>query len=486
MQGSRIDLSPGEERDLLRDVADRIAAYREDLSVLRCPVEGRGDLASLRRSIAECDFREPWGLTRVLEFVTSAMRDHQVHSSHPGYFGLFNPRPTAAGLAGDLLAAGFNPNLANWSNSPFGAEVERHLISELGRKLAMPPAIDGIFTSGASESNLTAVLCALEARFPGVSKRGLASLGKRPTLYCSAEAHHSLEKAARASGLGEVALRRIRVASSRMVTSALEEEIVRDLNCGNQPLLVAATVGSTATGGIDDLSRVAECAKRFGLWLHTDAAWAGAAALAPTFSRELHGLCESDSIAIDAHKWLATPIAAGVFLVAHRGVLEPVFETSPTYMPAGTVTADHLESFRRSLPWSRRFAALGLFMSLLAHGWEGLQDHIVKMVALGRLLRAELERAGWRIENETPLPLVCFGPIAVPGVDRRAMVEGIVRCVLEENAEWLSTAELDPQGAVLRVCITNATTSAEDVRRLVMSLNTARESVLAAIGPASR
>ena len=140
-------------------------------------------------------------LEPLVDACSALLRDGIVHVAHPRYFGLFNPTPTFAGVLADALVAAFNPQLAAASHAPAAVAIERRALSFVAERLGVPEAL-GSFTTGGAEANLTGVLVALEHRFPDVTDDGLAGLGAQPTMYASAESHHSLAKIARMTGLG--------------------------------------------------------------------------------------------------------------------------------------------------------------------------------------------------------------------------------------------------------------------------------------------
>jgi glutamate/tyrosine decarboxylase-like PLP-dependent enzyme len=373
--------------------------------------------------------------------------------------------------------AAFNPQLAAWSHSPLAIEIEQHLVRALGARFGYDPAhCDGTFASGGMEANHTAVLTALVQAFPEFSRLGVRALAAQPVLYASAEAHHSLLKAARLCGLGTDAVHVIPVEESlRMDPEALASRIAQDRGQGFAPFLVAATAGTTSAGAIDPLPAIAELAAREKLWLHVDAAWGGAAALVPELRPLLDGIEQADSITFDAHKWLSVPMGAGIYFTRHRDILDRTFRIAETYMPREAAELDVINPFMHSIQWSRRAIGLKVFLSLAVAGWEGYAAAIRHMVAMGGLLREQLEASGWQVVNKTPLPLCCF-------VDQRhadgrsaAYLHAVAMNVVGSGKAWISTTRLANSMPVLRACITNYRTSADDIAALIGALEEARK-----------
>ena len=415
---------------------------------------------------------------KALGFVAAELRRHQVHTAHTSYFGLFNPSPTTMGIAADTLVAGFNPQIAAWSHSPFAAEVERHVVRALAGRFGYGDESDGVMCHGGGEANHSALVVALVRRFPEVCERGVRALPGDPVLYLPDHGHDTFRKAARLSGLGTASVRTVACdAAMRLDVSALTRSIRADREAGRKPFLVVGTAGSTATGSIDPLPQIARVAASEGLWFHVDAAWGGAAALVPELRGELEGIASADSITFDAHKWLSVPMCGSVFLTRHAGSLENAFAVATAYMPRdaeGVVAVE--DPYARSMQWSRRFTGLKLFLSLAVAGWSGYEVAIRRMVALGRELRQRLEARGWRIVNDTPLPVVCFVDGRREDGEDGAYIASICQAAVRSGRAWISTIEIGGRKRALRACITNFETRAEHLGELVETLEMARKS----------
>lgn len=470
---------PKPERDRLwQAVLAAIETYQE--TVDEGPVVPALNPAAVRDRLRPLDFAEPWDPVRAVAWVTGGLRDLQVHTPHRRYFGLFNPAPTTMGIAADTLVAAFNPQLAAWSHSPLAAEIEAHLARALGERMGYDPAsTEGVFASGGAEANHTAVLTALTHRFPAFGASGVRALDGQPVLYASAESHHSFAKAARLCGLGTEALRWIPVDRGlRMDPRALEAAMRDDRDRGRVPFLVVGTAGTTGAGVVDPLPELAAVAEREGTWFHVDAAWGGGAALVPELRPVLAGIERADSITFDAHKLLSVPMGAGLYLTRHPGILERTFRVAAGYMPREAEALAVNDPYAVSMQWSRRFIGLKLFLSLLVAGWGGYAEAIRHQTAMGNALRERLSGAGWRVVNDTPLPVVCFTDPGTGG--KPVALRPVLDRVLASGQAWISIAELPGIGPALRACITNYRTGTGDLDRLVAVLGRAREEVLAA------
>jgi glutamate/tyrosine decarboxylase-like PLP-dependent enzyme len=464
-----LDLDGESRARLWKELIGILECYRETVEEL--PVAPVLDVARIRGFAESFTFAEPLAPEEALRGIAAELIRNQVHTPHPRYFGLFNPAPTAMGIAADAVVAAVNPQLAAWSHSPLAAEMELHLVRSMGEKFGWArDQADGVFASGGAEANQTALLVALAQRWPELAAGGLRRLKKEPVFYVSAEGHHSFLKAARASGLGAEALREIAAGDDlRMKVDALTEAIERDRAKGCEPFLVVGTAGTTGAGAIDPLREIARIAQEQGLWFHVDAAWGGAAALVPELRGVLDGIEEADSITFDAHKWLSVPMGAGMFLTRHLEALSRCFGTETAYMPKEGERLAVTDAFGHSLQWSRRFIGLKVFLSLAVAGWEGYAAAVRQQTAMGELLRRRLREENWAIVNATPLPLVCFTDGARTWT--LADCQRVANAVVESGEAWISTVQVGTEKRpALRACITNYRTEERHVEALVRAV----------------
>lgn len=447
-------------------------------SVEELPVSPVLDAAAIRAFAESFTFAQALAPAETLRTITAALTRCQVHTPHPNYYGLFNPAATTMSIAADALVAALNPQLAAWSHSPLATEMELHLVRCLAERFGIARVqADGVFTSGGAEANHTALLTALFHRWPEAGTRGLRALDRQPVFYVSAEGHHSFLKAARASGLGADAVREIEVDSSlRMIPEALKAALERDLAQGLAPFLVIATAGTTGAGAIDPIPELARMAQSAGLWFHVDAAWGGAAALVPELNPLLSGIERADSITFDAHKFLSVSMGAGIYITRHADILSRSFGTHTAYMPKEGERFHAVDPFSHSMQWSRRFIGLKLFLSLAVAGWDGYASAIRHQVAMGDLLRSRLTERGWRIVNDSPLPLVCFTDAA--GSWDLARCQRAANAVIESGQAWISTIQVGRhREPALRACITNYRTEPRHIETLLSALDEARRSL---------
>ena len=387
-----------------------------------------------------------------------------VQITHPRYFGLFNPSVRPVSVLADALAALYNPQVATRSHAPAAFELEHRVLTVLMGLIGWSED-QGLatFTTGGAEANVSALQCALAWKFPGWDEQGLTALGLRPTVYFSADAHHSFVKAARMAGLGTGAVREIPLDDARRLDlPALEARLARDRAAELHPLMVVATLGATGTGVLDPVGPLRQVADRHGLWLHADAAWGGGALLSPALRAHLAGIEDADSVTWDAHKWLSVPMGAGMYFCRHPEAVRRAFAITAAYMPPPLEQAVD-DPYATTVQWSRRHIGLKVFMALAELGLEGYARLVEHQARMGDCLRRRLQERGWTLANRTPLPVVCFHR---EGADPAQVLARLA----PRGKVWISLLALPGGPTVLRACITSYQTTEADLETLVEEL----------------
>lgn len=410
---------------------------------------------------------------QAIRYIVEGLESYGVHTPHPKYFGLFNPRSNFAGIVADLLTATYNPQLAAWSHAPFAVETEMRLIRDFAVKFGYNvDTVNGTFTTGGAEANLSAILCALNHKFPNFAKDGLLGLKEKPVIFCSQEAHHSIQKAAKIVGLGYNSVKSIPLNKDlKLDVDKLRIEINALNNTSYMPLMVIATAGTTGMGMIDDLIEIGKLCKVKQLWCHIDAAYGGGAILSSKLRGELSGIELSDSITFDAHKWMSVPMGTSMFITCHKHILGRTFGITTEYMPKEAKKLDIIEPFTNSIQWSRRFNGLKVYLSLLFYGWEGYDEVITNQAKMGAILKTRLIESGWEIVNNTSLPVICFTDPRFK-LDPK-FVPTILDQVLKNKKSWISSYPIHGL-ETLRVCITNYNTTEVELDELIKELNAER------------
>jgi aromatic-L-amino-acid decarboxylase len=389
---------------------------------------------------------------------------HTTHWQHPGFFAYFPASTSGPSVLGDLVSAGLGVQGMLWSTGPACTELETVMLDWLARLLDLPPAFrsdgpgGGVIQDSASSANLVAMLAALHRASGG---RWRESGVDRPyTVYTSTEGHSSIEKAVRIAGLGDTALRLVEVDGDHaMRPDALRQALAADLAAGAIPALVVATIGTTSTTAIDPLPTIGEICRDQRVWLHVDAAYAGAAAICPELRWTHAGLAHADSYCFDPHKWLLTGFDCDAFWVADRAALVEALSVLPEYLRNAATASGTVVDYRDwQVPLGRRFRALKLWFVLRWYGAEGLRAHIRDSVALAARF-AELVRADERFEIVAPHPfsLVCFRLRAPDEAN-----EELLRRVNADGSVYLTHTRVRDR-FVLRLAVGAPATKAEHI-----------------------
>jgi aromatic-L-amino-acid decarboxylase len=403
------DMDPESFREAGHAVVDMLADYLTTVERHRVfpPVEP-GELRPLFPAAAP---EKPEPLATILADYTRLIEPNVTHWQHPGFLAYFSTTASGAGIVGEMLTAGIGSNAMLWRTSPVATELEQVVVDWLRQALGLPDTFDGLLTDTASISSLTALAAAREAAGLGGSTRGLAtSPAGRQRIYASTEAHSSIDKAAMTLGLGRESV--VKVATNErleMDPAALAEAIAEDRAAGHTPIAIVATIGSTASTSVDPVAAIADVAEREGLWLHVDAAYAGAVALIPERRGPFDGWQRADSIVVNPHKWLFTPLDASLLLTRQMPALREAFSLVPEYLR----TLDRetpVRDYNEYIPQlGRRFRALKLWVQLRWFGLEGLRRRIERHIELAQAFANWIDAdADWERLAPVPFSTVCF------------------------------------------------------------------------------
>jgi aromatic-L-amino-acid decarboxylase len=358
------------------------------------------------------------------------------HWNHPRFLAYFANTGSEPGILGELLAATLNVNAMLWSTSPAATEVELLAVDWLRQLLGLPEGLHGQLEDTASVSTIAALAAARELRPGG-------------TVLASEQANFSVAKAARLVGLP---FKTLPVDDAfRLRPDAVAAEI-------EDATAVVATSGTTSSTAVDPIPEIAELCERAGVWLHVDAAYAGAAAVCEEFRWALAGADRADSLVINAHKWLATPMDCSCLWTRRPDAFFRAFSAEPEYMPERAADVKDLKDYGPRL--GRSFLGLKLWAVLRCYGREGLQALIREDVRLARLFASWLEETpGWEIVVPPNFSVVCF---RCEGSD--AENEALLQRVNASGEVLLSYTRLNGR-FVLRLAIGNARTTEADVAR---------------------
>ncbi|HUF28552.1 MAG TPA: pyridoxal-dependent decarboxylase [Gemmatimonadaceae bacterium] len=409
-------------------------------------------------------------LERILADFERSIVPGITHWNHPGFLAYFATTGSVPGIIGELLASALNVNAMLWRTSPAVTELELLVTDWLRQMLGLDDGWFGFLNDTASVSTLLALAAAREARPElAIRERGMAGRTDLPRLrvYCSTHAHSSVDKAAIALGLGHENVVHIE-ADERFALRAdsLAEAMAADSDRGALPLAVVATAGTTSTTSVDPIAAIAPVARRHGAWLHVDAAYAGVAAVLPELRARFTGWEQADSIVVNPHKWMFTPIGASALFVRRPDILRRAFSLVPEYLTT-TDPQDVPNLMDYGIQLGRPFRALKMWMVIRAFGTEGIARRIRHHLHLARRFADLVEGSpDWQLAAPVPFSTICFR-FAPAGVDDESLDRRNAAILERVNAggeAFLSHTRLHGR-YVLRVAIGNLRTEWEHLER---------------------
>ena len=462
-----------------------IADYLADSE--RYPVLSRVSPGDVSRAL-------PSSAPEQAESFDAIMRDFErvivpalTHWNHPGFLAYFASTGSAPGVLAEFLSAALNQQAMLWRTSPAATELEEVSLGWLRGLLGLPADFEGVIYDTASMSTLHALAAAREEAIPGVRSHGLA--GRRGIgavrVYCSEQAHSSIDKAVALLGLGHESLTRVPADEHfRMRADVLREAIDRDISDGRKPLAVVATIGTTSTTSVDPVAAIAEICAAHGVWLHVDAAYAGVAAMLPDHRAAFEGWQRADSIVVNPHKWLFVPVDLSALYCRRMDVVRAAFSLVPEYLQTPDTARGARDLMDTGIQLGRRFRALKLWMVLRHFGAAEIRERLAEHVRLARIF------AGWvdahpDFERLAPVPfsVVCFRarPAHAPAGDLDRLNEELLDAVNATGEVFLSHTRLN--GAfVLRLAVGHLRTTEAHVAR-AWDLLSGQTAVLSHISP---
>jgi aromatic-L-amino-acid decarboxylase len=469
------DMDPEAFRTAGHTVVDLLADYLA--GVERYPVFPPVEPGEIRPLFPAAPPEHGEPIEEILGDYVRLVEPNVTHWQHPGFMAYFPTTASGPGILGEILTAGIGSNAMLWRTSPAATELEEVVVDWLRQALGLPDVFDGLLTDTASISSLVALAAAREAAGLGGSTRGLGGDGGgRPRIYASTEAHSSIDKAAMTLGLGREAVVKIPTNERyEMRVDALADAITADRAAGHRPVAIIATLGTTSSTSVDPVAEIADVAAHEGLWLHVDAAYAGAAAIIPDRRGPFVGWERADSIVVNPHKWLFTPLDASLLLTRRMPALREAFSLVPEYLR----TLDRetpVRDYNEYIPQlGRRFRALKLWVQIRWFGIEGLRRRIERHIELAQAFAGWIDAdPDWQRLAPVPFSTVCFRyrpPALAVGADegdgaRRldALNERLIDGVNRTGEVFLSHTRLSGRFTI-RVSIGNIRTERRHVER---------------------
>ena len=403
--------------------------------------------------------------------------NHSLLNGHPKFLGYITSSAAPIGALADLLAAAVNPNVGANILSPIATEIEKQTVKWLAELIGVSPSYGGLLVSGGNMANFTAFLAARTAKAPkSIKEDGLSNATQRLVVYCSKTTHTWIEKAAILFGLGSKAIRWIQAdAANKMDNKVLEQTIKDDVRNGFKPIMIIGTAGDVSTGAVDDLKALASLCKTYDLWFHVDGAYGAPAAVLPELKSMFDGIEEADSIALDPHKWLYSPLEAGCTLVKDPNHLIETYSSHPVYYNFSSNDEPLSQNYYEyGLQNSRGFRALKVWLALQQVGLQGYREMIGEDIRLSKLLfelaqkHPELEALTQNL-SITTLRYVPSG-YTEEAENKEPYLNALNETLLNElqrgGQVFLSNAVVNEKYC-LRGCLVNFRTSEKDIKEII-------------------
>jgi aromatic-L-amino-acid/L-tryptophan decarboxylase len=427
---------------------------------------------------------EPEPMQKILQDFERLIVPGITHWNSGGFLGYFGLSASGPSILGDTLDAALNVTRMLWHTSPAATELEQITLDWLRRMLGLPYPLFGMLYH--NSAILQALAAAREAiPYLHIRQKGLAGRKPMPRLriYASKEAHASIDKAAIVLGIGQEGLCKIGTDSLfRMNVEELERTILQDIRAGWLPFAVVATVGTTSTTSIDPVPQIATICERYGLWLHVDAAYAGAAAIVPSMRWVLAGCEQADSLTINPHKWLFTSFGSSILYTRRPDVLKAALSITPDYLQGeegNTEEAENLMDYDYALP--HRFPALKLWMVMRYFGQRGLASRISEHCEMAQRFAQWVDKAP-NVERMAPtlLSVVCFR-VHPGGIDNDEQLDSLNARILQRvngtGKFFLSHTRIHNRYA-LRMAIGNIHTTGTHIQDLWSTIQAASQAEL--------
>ena len=440
-------VDPNLMRTLGYEVVDRTIDHLLGLGDM--PAIREGSPSNLRAALGGPLPTAPHDLAEDLNLLADTALTHQQHGDHPRYFARVAGPSSFPGILADWIGTGLQSVAASWGGGSGPTTVELVALDWLREALGLAHDCEGILLSGGSMANINGLIAARHLRGPGV-------------VYLSDQTHASIPRGLRAMGQPADDLRFVDTDEGlRLSPSALRQAIMADQAAGRRPAIVVATAGTTNTGAVDDLPELAAICADYGMWLHVDGAFGGAAALSPRGKNAMPGLELADSFVTDPHKWLFQPYDIACLFVRGSGNLEQTFAMHPEYL--ADLAGEQVDLHNRSLELTRRSRALKLWLTFRAYGLPTLQQAVDRGIALGEYAQRVIE-ANPALALVTPaqLGIVTFIGRGYEDADHRRAI-----AALNHHGFAAASSTVLHGRTVFRLCIINPRTTTSDIDRTI-------------------
>ena len=471
-----IEIAKEDFKEIGYQLVDRIAGFLESMD--QKPVTSGESAQELQDLLGQASLPEDgMPAADIISRATELLTAHSLFNGHPKFMGYITSSPAPIGMFGDFIASAINANVGAHILSPMATEIEKQTIKWLTSFIGFSESAGGILVSGGNMANFTAFLAARTAMAPkNLKEAGLAHGSKKMITYCSKTTHTWVEKAAVLFGHGSGSIRWIPTTPShKMDHYLLEQAILKDRKDGHHPFIVIGTAGDVSTGVVDDLKGLAALCKVHDLWFHIDGAYGVPAAALPELKLLFEGVEEADSIALDPHKWLYSPLEAGCTLVKNPRHLTDTYSSHPDYYNFSKDDGGSAQNFYEyGLQNSRGFRALKVWMALQQAGRNGYVKMIREDIELSAYLfelakkHAELEA----VTHHLSITTLRYTPMDCPEKyeGREAYLNTLNEALLntlQKGGELFISNAIVGNRYCLRACIVNFRTSKKDILEVV-------------------
>ena len=466
---SLAEIDPVLFRQIGHSLVNDISNLLENISSR--PVTRGADPAKLLEIIGDSDLPiEGSSPESVVKEITDKLISNSLYNGHPKFFGFITSSPTHIGILAEMLAAAINQNLGGQILSPLATEIERQTVKWLAQFIGYHEDCGGILVSGGNMANFVAFIAARKAKSShDIKSEGIGEKGESMIMYVSAETHTWIQKAADLFGLGTNNIRWISCNEyQQMDVTDLAENIKQDLANGKTPFMVVGNAGSVSTGAVDDLSAISQICKTYDLWFHVDGAYGVMAAGMEEYKEMFQGLRDADSVALDPHKWLYSPLEAGCTLVRKGIYLADAFSFKPPYYYKKEEKGN-LDYYEYGMQNSRGFRALKVWMAFKHIGKLGQQQLIREDILLTEKLFALIKQTDLLEPLSQGLSIASFRYVPDNLIGQEEALNSLNKALLEDiqvsGELFLSNAIINGKFA-LRACIVNFRTRDEDIEAI--------------------
>lgn len=440
-----------------KQIADWGAQYHKTLRDR--PVRAQTKLGQIASQLPATPPDHPDDMANILRDFEDIIMPGMTHWQHPRFFAYFPANAAPPSMLAEQLVNTVAAQCMLWQTSPAATEVEGLMVDWMRQALGLSDGFTGVIQDSASSATLSAVLTMRERTtgFTG-NKEGLSNKGHL-RIYCSDQTHSSIDRACWVAGIGQANLVKIAGCGPRygMDADALDAAIKADIAAGHTPAGVIAITGGTGVGACDDLTSVAEVAKKHDLYTHLDAAWAGSAMICPEIRNDFwQGADAFDSIVFNPHKWLGAQFDCSIQFLRDKAPQLNTLKIEPEYLKT---TGDAVTNYSEwTIPLGRRFRALKLWFLIRSYGIEGLQTRIRNHIAWAQdLCEAIGQIDGFEITTDPIFSLFSF---RCPGDD--ATQQRLVDAINDDGRIYLTQAAFQGR-KIIRVQVGQFDTTRDDV-----------------------